>query len=119
MKSQKATETILVLVLFQVVVFLLTRINGWLYGAICLGVLAMFIPALANKIHYAWMKLATALGFVMGRVLLTIIFFFVLVPLSLLSKLFSKNSIELKAKGRTTFKERNFTYTPESFENVW
>ena len=119
MKSQKTTETILVLVLFQVVVFLFTRINGWLYGAIGLGFLALLIPAFANKVHFAWMKLATALGYVMGRILLTIVFFIVLVPLSLLSKLFSRNSIELKAKGNTTFKERNFTYTPESFENVW
>ena len=119
MKIQKSTETILVLVLFQVVVFLFTRQNGWLYGAVALGLLGLLVPPLANKVHYVWMKFATALGYVTGRILLLVVFFLVLVPLSLLSRLFSRNSVELKAKGNSSFKERNFTYTPESFENVW
>ena len=119
MKNQKTAETILVLVLFQVVVFLFTRHNGWLYGAVLLGLLGLLIPPFAKGVHYLWMKLAIALGHVTGRVLLMVVFFLVLVPLSLLSRLFSRNSVQLKAKGNSSFKERNFTYTPESLENVW
>ena len=119
MKNQKSTETILVLVLFQVVVFLFIRQNGWLYGAVVLGLAGVLIPALANKVHYVWMKLATALGYVTSRILLALVFFLLLVPLSILSRLFSKNSVDLKAKGNSSFKERNFTYTAESLKNVW
>ena len=119
MKSQKSAESILVLVLFQVVVYLFARQNGWLYGAVVLGLLGLLIPPFAKAVHYIWMKLATILGYITGRVILMVVFFLVLVPLSLLSRLFSRNSVQLKAKGHSNFQERNFTYTPESFENVW
>ena len=118
-KNQKSIETILVLVLFMVVVFLFSRRVSWLYAAVAFGLLGLLIPAFANVVHSGWMKLAHALGYVMSRVLLTLIFFLFLLPISLLSKLFTRKSVELKAKGNTYFKERNFTYTPESLENVW
>jgi len=119
MKSQKSTETILVLVLFQIVVFFYTQKPVWLYTAFALGLLGLLIPFAADKIHFAWMKLAQMLGYVMSRVLLTLIFFLFLLPLSILSKLFSKNSIIARPKGDSYFKERNFIYTSESLENLW
>jgi len=119
MKNKKSLETILVLVLVQIIIFLYSRQPVWLYAAVTLGLLGLLIPVLADKIHTIWMKFAHILGYIMSRVLLTLIFFLFLLPLSVLSKLFSRNSIELKANGNSNFKERNFTYTSESLENVW
>ena len=119
MKNQKSLETILVLVLVQIIIFLYSQQLPWLYASVGLGILGLLIPALADKIHIVWMKFAHILGYVMSRVILTLIFFLILLPLALFSKIVSKNGIELKRKDKSYFKERNFTYTPESLENVW
>ncbi len=79
-----------------------------------------FIPFLAVKIHWAWMKLAHVMGFIMSKVLLTIVYVVVLLPLSILAKAFgSKNGVRLKPGIGSYFIDRNFTYTKESMENVW
>ncbi|OQP57249.1 hypothetical protein A3860_11880 [Niastella vici] len=119
MPRNKVLETILVLVLALVVFYRITN-NRYLFGlAIAVGAIGLFIPALAEKIHLVWMKLAEGLGAVTSKIILTIIFFVILVPISFLFKAFGKNAVQKKAGSNSYFKERNFTYTRESLENVW
>ena len=119
MNKEKHLETILVLVLALFVFYWIFKVPALLVIAGTLTAIGIFIPFLAAKIHWAWMKLAHALGFVMNKVLLTIIFFLVVLPLALLSRAFGKNTVQLKRNQTSYFKERNFTYTKESLENVW
>ena len=126
MKREKVLETILVLVLACGVVYYLFRESspsfaGWmLLTAAVLGFIGLFIPSLARLVHTGWMKLAEALGFVMSKVLLTLIFSIFLVPLAFLSRLFGKRSpVKLSKGGNSYFVDRNYTYTKESMENVW
>lgn len=119
-EKAKSTETILVLVVALVIFYWFTKQPYLLLAAVILGAIGIFIPFLAGKIHWAWMKLAHVMGYVMSKVILTIVFFVFMYPLSLLSKIFRKtSSVQLKAGGKSYFKERNFTYTKESLENVW
>jgi|RhiMetdeSRZDD1v2_1073273.scaffolds.fasta_scaffold05424_3 saxitoxin biosynthesis operon SxtJ-like protein len=115
----KVLETILVLVLALMVFYRITNSPYIFLLAVIVGVIGLFIPSLAEKIHFAWMKLAELLGFVTSKIILTIIFFILLVPLSVLFRAFGKNAVQRKAGSNSCFKERNFTYTPESLENVW
>lgn len=117
-KNQKALETILVLVICQGIVFWYTKKSVWLYAAIVIALLGVFFPVFASAVHYFWMKLAKVIGFVMSRILLSVIFYLILLPIALLSKLFSGKSRRRLASD-SYFKDRNFTYTPESLENTW
>jgi hypothetical protein len=120
MKREKVLETILVLVLALGVVYWLNRKPYVLVIAGILGFIGLFIPFLAEKIHWVWMKLSQAMGYVMSKVLLTIIFCIFLVPLSFFSKLFGKKTGVRMHKGSASyFVDRNFVYTKESMENVW
>ena len=119
MTREKVLETILVLVLALGVFYWIFRSPYFLLAAAIIGAIGLFIPSLASHIHWAWMKLAHGMGYVMSKVLLTVIFFVFLLPLAWLSKLFGKNSVQLKSGEKSYFKERNFTYTKESLENVW
>ena len=112
-------ETVLVLVLALLVLYYLQKKPVFFFAAVTIGLIGLFMPVLAEKIHWLWMKLAEGLGFVTSKVVLTIIFFVVLVPLSGLSKLFRKPAIKLKGDAASSFKNRNFTYTPKSMEDVW
>ena len=120
MDRGKQLETILVLVLALGVFYWFNRSEYILLAAGILAFSGLFVPYLARKIHWGWMKLALLLGSAMGKVLLTLVFVLFVLPLSFLSKLFrNKNGVLLHRKPDTYFVERNFTYTKDSIENVW
>lgn len=120
MNRQKHLETILVLVLALGILFWLTHKTYLFLAAGILAFIGIFIPYISDKIHWAWMKLAHLMGYVMSKVLLTLIYLLILLPLAFLSRTFgSKNGINLKPGTQSCFKDRNFTYTKESLENVW
>ena len=120
MNRSKALETILVLVLACGVIYWWFGKNPYLLlAAGILGFIGLFIPILAEKIHWAWMKSAEGLGYVMSKVILTIVFVIILVPIAAIARLFRKKPMTMKRDSTTYFKERNFTYNKESLENVW
>ena len=116
----KVLETILVLVLACGVFYWFTKNNYLLIAAAVIGFIGLFISPAARGIHWAWMKLAQGLGYVMSKVILSIVFFVFLLPVAAISRLFTKNkTVQMKAGASSYFKERNFTYNKESLENVW
>jgi hypothetical protein len=119
MERNKHLETIIVLVLALVVVYMAspTHHKYWLWGALALGAIGVFIPWLAGKIHWAWMKLAHVMGYVMSKVMLTLVYVLVVVPMGIFSR--KKITMRLKAHSTSYFKERNYTYKKEDLENVW
>jgi hypothetical protein len=91
----------------------------FLYAALVIGAIALFIPALSRKIHDLWMKFAEVLGMVMNKVILGLVFFIFLVPVALLSRIFRKNPLKVTKEKTSYFSERNFTYTKKSLEQLW
>jgi hypothetical protein len=125
MNRQKHLETILVLVLALGIFYWFSHEKRpelgkyLLLSALILGLIGVFIPFLADKIHWAWMKLAHVMGWVMSKVILTLVFFVFLVPIALLMRALGKGSVKLKAGGNSYYKERNFLYDKDSLEHVW
>ena len=113
----KHLETILVIVLGLIVIYFVSHSRYVLWGAVAVGAIGVFIPWLAGKIHWAWMKLAHGMGYVMSKVMLTLVYGLVVLPMGL----FSRKKITMKLKSGTSsyFKERNYTYKKEDLENVW
>ncbi|MDF2189774.1 hypothetical protein [Paraflavitalea sp. CAU 1676] len=117
---KKSLETILVLVLACIVCHLIFKQRYWLIVGLCLGLVGVLAPWAAEMIHWAWNKLALALGFVSGRLILIMVFYVFLFPISLLSRLFRKNeAVRLKKNAGTYYTERNIVYTKESMEHPW
>jgi hypothetical protein len=117
MERNKHLETILVLVIALMIVFMVNGHRYWLWGAVALGAIGLFIPFLAGKIHWAWMKLAHVMGYVMSKVMLTLVYVLVVVPMGIFSR--KKITMQLKSSTNSYFKERNYTYKKEDLENVW
>lgn len=69
-----------------------------LFGALgaVLLLLAGLAPILLRPIEWAWMKLANALGWVMTRVVLGLIFVLVFTPAGLIRRLLGKDPLELR-----------------------
>jgi hypothetical protein len=119
MKREKSIDTCLTLVLALIVFYKIYKYESLLLIALIIGVIGLFIPSLAQKIHWAWMKFAEFLGFVMSKIILTLIFFIVLLPFSYFSDLRKNNQLKRKSKKDSHFVTRNFMYNPESMENMW
>jgi cytochrome b subunit of formate dehydrogenase len=81
-----------------------------IYFAVIGGLLILFgtlFPQLLKPLNRIWMSLAIFLGFIMSRVILTILFYFVLTPISFLAKIVGKKFMTLKYdKSAKTYWER-------------
>lgn len=89
----------------------------WIAGGLVLA--GLFVPVLADGIHHAWMKLSVILGAVTSRILLTLIFFVVIVPLGQISRMFGKNELLVPPGQDSLFKIKDHLYTREDLEQPW
>ncbi len=125
MKNQreKELETMLTLTVAMVVLYLISKhhYKAFLFAGIVLGVIGLFSRFLTAKISWAWMKFAEILGAINSRVILTIIFYFFLFPIAMISKLFgSKNNLEIKkTTGNTYYFTRNYKFESKDLEKTW
>lgn len=125
MNRQKNLETILVLVLAFIAGywFLRNRLDDrapyLLYAALVIGLAGLFIPWLAAQIHWAWMKLAEGIGWVMSKLILTTVFFVILLPVAGLSRLFGKKSAMRNRQQDSYYISRNHRFEKKNLEQVW
>ena len=88
--------------------------------ALGVGAVSFAIPFVGRKVVALWLLISKAIGYVMSRVLLTIVFFLVLLPVSLIYKVSNKNPLDLKNGSEPSlFKERNHTYSAADLKNPW
>jgi hypothetical protein len=74
-------------------------------------------PYLLRKINAAWLWIGEAIGAVMSRVILSIVFILFLTPIALLFRLFKKK--DNPAGHSSFFIERNHTYATADLEKVF
>jgi hypothetical protein len=119
MNKSKVLETHLVIATAWVIIYWRTSLELFLYLSITIGLIGIFIPFLAQLITKGWFKLATALSFVMSRIILSILFFLLLFPISLLYRIGRKDKLQIKKAESTTWVTRNHTYIGKDMENIW
>lgn len=56
----------------------------------------LFLPIVLLPLQKVWMGIAVILGFIMTRVILSILFYFVVTPIGLVARLFKKDFLNLK-----------------------
>jgi hypothetical protein len=61
-----------------------------------LVITAVVFPVILKPLNKVWMGLAIVLGYVMSRLILTVLFYLVLTPIGLLAKIFGKKFMDLK-----------------------
>ena len=81
------------------IVLMISRKDSALYfgaSGILITIVGLTLPKILKPLNKAWMTLSIILGWFMTRVILIILFYIALTPISLLSKLFKKDFLELK-----------------------
>jgi len=89
-----------------------------LISGFILCVLGIAIPVVLKPFYWVWMILAAILGWIMTRVILSLLFYVVITPIGVLSRLFGNQFLELKWdkskdsywNPRTTKQQKNENY---------
>jgi len=77
-------------------------------GFICLGII---IPITLKPIYLLWMTFAVVLGWIMTRVVLSILFYFIITPIGIITRLFGEDFLDLKKSNSESFwndRDHNF-----------
>ena len=97
--------------------------HKWLYVYIAAGLvlLSSCIPAVARWLSVGWMKIGKAIGAVMGRVLLAVVFIVIVIPVSIIARWNKKLHIQIKLKPgkQTNFEQRDHLYSEADFKDPW
>ncbi len=89
--------------------------------ALGLLILTVFPNPVAKMLARAWIKFSETIGHVNSRILLTLIYFVVLVPVALLYRVFNRKTTDYFAgrKLDSCFISSDRNFSRESFEKTW
>jgi len=59
-------------------------------------IIGIMIPNILKPFYFAWMTFATIIGWIMTRVILTVLFYIVVTPLGLILRMFGHRFLDLK-----------------------
>ena len=63
---------------------------------VAFGILGITIPFILKPIYWVWMIFATILGWIMTRVILSLLFYIIITPIGLIPRFFGKQFLELR-----------------------
>lgn len=116
----KAKSTILVIVLGFIIIYAYSKNFNFLKVSIIIGLLGVISDKASLLIDKIWFKISYILGLIVPNILLGLIFYFILFPIALLSRLFgNKDALNLKNNTKTLFINKNSIFKAKSFEQPW
>ena len=119
-KELTPSKTVLTIVIGFLVIYALTHFTWALWVAVVVGSLGLLSSFLAQKIQDLWMGLSTVLSYIIPPILLSIIFYILLFPIALLSRLFGeKDPLQLRKTDKSLFKTVDKEFTKDTFEKTW
>jgi hypothetical protein len=95
-QAQKEKDTGLALLLILLLLLFFTEKMYYIYPAMVVLVLTMTWPKAFAPLSFVWFGFSRILGEVISKILLTVVFFLVAVPVGLLRKLMGFDSMKLK-----------------------
>jgi hypothetical protein len=119
MNREKTQEALLVITTGFIVLFYFYH-NEWMITvALLAGLTGVFVKPLATLVAKGWFKLGELLGFVVSKVILALLFYILIVPISFLHNLFNKDTLALKRQHKSLWSNRDHEYNPSDLLNTW
>ena len=85
---------------------------------VTLCILGIVIPFILKPIYWVWMIFATILGWIMTRVILSLLFYIIFTPIGLIPRFFGKQFLELKwDKSKISY--WNYMNTKQLYEKIY
>jgi hypothetical protein len=122
MRREKQLETILVVSTALLLFFLIFNVSWLLYSAFALSLLALISKTFSYWFTRGWLGFSEILGYVMSRLIMTLLYFLILTPIALLYRVFNKDPLQLNRNSNRTgsyYTRRSHIYTAKDLENTW
>lgn len=119
-KKSNSSKTVLTICLGFLIIHIVGQ-NRWALSlSVIIGLIGVFSDFLSEKVEIIWLYLTKILSYIVPNILLSIVFYFILFPIGLLSRLFGiKDSLKLKGGSPSYFIEINKKFQKEDFDNPW
>jgi hypothetical protein len=121
MPTSESSKTLSGIALALMIGYYLFKVEVLLHIVFALSILIVFPNAVSRILATAWLKFSEILGSINSRIILTLIYFVVLVPVSFCYRRFNSKLVEYFA-GRNLdsfFIDSNRIYSRETFEKTW
>lgn len=113
-------KTVLTITLGFLLLYYITKLDYFIYISFLIGISGLLSSFLARQITWLWSRFSWMLSFIVPNILLSIVFYLILFPLALLSKIFgASDPLFLKKPKHSLFKERKKEFTSDSFTKPW
>jgi len=118
--KNNAVKTVLIISTGFGFIFFLFDLEWALYTSLIIGALGVISNNASKAIDFLWMRLAKVLSLIVPNILLSIIFYLLLFPIAVLSKIFGANyTLQLKNSSETVWVDNNTEIDKASFEKMW
>ena len=106
---------------FSALLFFTNKSNApYLFSfGLILVILGNFLPSSLKILYRLWMAFSLIIGWLVSKIILSIIFFFVFTPISILAKLFRKDFLRIRSIKTKSYwvNRKNENYKKHSAEN--
>jgi hypothetical protein len=118
----QSRDTGMAMVLLMLLGLWMFSSKGFLIAALVFHVMDMIAPLVFRPVAAGWFGLSHAIGFVMSRVLLSIVYLLVVTPVGLVRRMAGKDSLRLRgfrADNESVMVERNHRFAAADLEKPY
>jgi hypothetical protein len=119
MKRQKEIEALLSISTGCLLLYFIYDKQAFVVIALTLGVIGLIPNKLGWAIARLWYWFSEILGAVVPKLLLAIVFYLLLYPIAVFSRLFTKDPLRLSRQYESYYYQRDTTCCPADFEKTW
>ena len=120
--KKKCSDTGMAMILILLIIAMLTENNSYLLISVPALIINMIFPFFYYPVAIIWLGLSQLIGTIVSKIILTIIFVLMVVPIGLIRKLLKKDSLHLKEFKKATtsvMKIRDHSFTALDIENPY
>ena len=120
--SEKSFGILFSIIFFLIAIWFFLEDGKFIFWALALSFIFLFVAFLKKELlkplNIAWIKLGEILGKIIAPLVMTLIFFFILTPLSFIIRIFGKDLLKLKFSKDNSYwikREKNITTMDKQF----
>jgi len=120
--KKQASDTGMAAVLILLLIGLITNNNLYYKIAIPVLIINMTFPMFYYLFAIIWLGFSQLLGTIVSKIILTIIYIILVIPVGVFRRLLGKDSLQLsefKKGEKTVMQTRNYTFVSEDIENPY
>ena len=117
--KKQSSDTGMAMVLILLIIAMLTENNIYLLISIFALIVNMTFPTFYYPVAIIWLGFSHLLGTVISKILLSVVFVLMVVPVGLLRRLLGKDSLKLtqfKRSNSSVMKKRNYSFISKDIQ---